>query len=194
MPFAEVDEAEYDRLQKLDRIARTIMGNPKSAKVMEQAYKIAEPTAPTPILDRDAAINEPLTALQKELADLRKERADDKADREKNEKLSQLSAQIDAGKLRLRRDGWTDDGLKSLDKFMEDRGLVDVEVAAAAYERMHPPASVANPSGSGAWNFLEGISDGEADLKKLVESKGNDEMILSKMVRDGLSEFRTARR
>ena len=194
MPFAEVDEAEYDRLQKLDRIARTIMGNPKSAKVMEQAYKIAEPNAPTPILDRDAAINEPLTALQKELADLRKERADDKADREKNEKLSQLSAQIDAGKLRLRRDGWTDDGLKSLDKFMEDRGLVDVEVAAAAYERMHPPASVANPSGSGAWNFLEGISDGEADLKKLVESKGNDEMILSKMVRDGLSEFRTARR
>ena len=73
---------------------------------------------------------------------------------------------------------------------MKEKGIVDPLIAAAYVEKMLPPQLPATPSGGTSWNFIEGVQDGEADLKKLIESKGNYEPLIDKMAHEALSEVR----
>ena len=77
---------------------------------------------------------------------------------------------------------------------MEERGILDIEVAAAFYEKQNPPQVPATPRGMGGWNFVEQVNDSEADLKKLLDTRGNNEVLADKMAREALNEFRGATR
>jgi len=190
----EVDEVELQNLATLRKTVNTILANPAAAKLVEQAHKMVNPNVQTPNLDREKQIQEPVAALAKSVEDLRKQMADDKAEREKQEKLAQLNSKVSEEKAQLKRAGWTDEGLKNLDELMTQKGLLSPLDAAAIYEREHPPQQVATPSGSGNWNFVESVQDGEADLKKLIETRGESSSIIDKMARDALNEVRGQRR
>ena len=114
----------------------------------------------------------------------------DKEDREKNEKLAEINSKIAAGKAQLRRDGWTEEGITGVEKIMEERGLLDPLDAAAIFEKQHPPQMPVTPSGTGAWGFLDNVKDTEADLKKLIETRGESASLLDKMTHEALSEIR----
>lgn len=189
MPI-EIDENEYKQLQQIRGIAAAMQKNPRAARLLEQAYKTVDPNARTPLADQDATVNAPFEALQKEISDLKAANAAKDEENERNRKLLSIQNSIDAGMTKLRRAGWQDEGLDGLRKFMEEKGVIDVEVAAAAFERLHPPAEIARPSGSGAWNFIESVGDGEADLKKLIETKGEYNPLVDKMAHEALQGVR----
>lgn len=192
--MAEIDEVELMRLRKQDQTVHALMGNPKAKKKIFEAYKEANPNARIPELEMEEAAREPVMKLEQTVADLQKQIADDKAEREKQAKLSALTGNIDKGKAKLRKDGWTDEGIGAVEKIMEERGILDIEVAAAFYEKQNPPQVPATPRGMGGWNFIEQVNDSEADLKKLLDTRGNNEVLADKMAREALNEFRGATR
>ena len=192
--MAEIDEVELMRLRKQDQTVHALMANPKAKKKIFEAYKDVVPDAKIPELEMEEAARAPVMQLEKTVQELQKQLADDKAEREKQMKFDALNGSIESGMSKLRRDGWTDEGLGEVKKLMEERGIIDPEIAAAYYEKQHPPQVPATPRGTGGWNFVENVQDGEADLKKLLDSRGNQEVLVDKMARDALNEFRGAAR
>ena len=186
----EIDENELIQLRRLQGVAAKITANPKAKKLLEQAYKEVEPNAPTPTLDAERQIQEPLAEANKRIAALEAEQKKDRDDRENASKLSQLNDAVEKGFAALRADGWQEDGIKKVDELMKEKGIIDPLIAAAYIEKQHPKQDPVTPSGSGSWNFIDSVQDGEADLKKLIESKGQSEPLADKMARDALTEIR----
>lgn len=190
MPTVEIDETELLRLRQLNGVAAKIMADPKGRRLLEQAHKVVDANAPTPTLDQDAAANEPAKKLSDELDTLKKQLADEKAEREKAEKLAGIAALQEKGKLALREQGWTEEGIKGVEKIMEDKGILDPLDASAIFEKLHPQPAPAAPSGHGAWGFMDNVQDGEKDLKALIDSKGENNGLIDKMAREALAEVR----
>lgn len=68
--------------------------------------------------------------------------------------------------------GFTDEGIKSLEKFAEEKGIKDIEVAAAYWEKTNPSAA-AKPSYAGSsYSMAElgGIDDKDDAMKRLAEN------------------------
>lgn len=190
----EIDETELLQLRRLHGVAQKMNANPEAKKLLERAYKAVEPNAPTPALDQEKLIQEPLAEANKRIAALEGELKKDKEDRESASKLSQLNAAVESGFAKLRQEGWQDDGIKKVDELMKEKGILDPLIAAAYIEKQHPKQDPVTPSGSGSWNFIDGVQDGEADLKKLIDSKGQSEALSDKMARDALTEVRGSTR
>ena len=195
MPKIEVDEEEYNRTQRVMNSLRKIADNPATRLKLQALHKEVEPTAPTPELDQARVLQEPLTKLQKDFDEYKAKQAEEAAEREKKAKLAELTSSWEAGRAALKREGrYTDEGLKRLEEFMESKGLVDHELADKAYTAMYPPPPPATPSGVGAWNFLEVPDDSDADIKKLIETRGQSEALADRMAHKALNEVRGQRR
>jgi hypothetical protein len=190
MPKIEVDEEEFNRTQRVMNSLRKIADNPATRLKLQALHKEVEPNAPTPELDQAKILQEPLTKLQADFDAYKKEQADANAEREKAAKLKELSSAWETGRSWLKSEKWTDDGIKKLEEFMEQKGIADHQVAAAAYERMFPQPTPVTPSGIGAWNFLEVADDVDADIKKLIETKGSSEQLADRMAHKALQEMR----
>lgn len=189
MPNVEIDEAEYLKMRQLGGVVHNIMKHPEARKFVERAHKLVDPNAATPTLDRDAAIVAPVSDLEKKFDAFVADTTKRENEREQNAKLNALKSQHAAGIAELRRTGWTEDGIKAVEKLMDEKGLLDPLDAAAIHEKAHPPSAVASPSGVGGWNFAEGIA-AEDPLKKLLDTKGKNDLVVDKMASDVLNEFR----
>ena len=196
MPTREVDEVELLRLQRQDATVQNIWKNPKAKRKILEAVKDADPNARIPELEIEEAARAPVMALETQVAELTKQIATDKAEREKETKLNALSGNVEKGKAKLRKEGWTDEGVAAVEKLMEEKGILDVEIAAAFYEKQHPPQAPATPSGVGSWNFLEPVSEEDAYTKAIVASKeaANNEQLVMREANKALQEFRGAQR
>ena len=196
MATVELDEVELQRLQKQDRTVHALMANPQAKKKIFEAYKVVEPNARIPELDMEEAAKAPVMQLEKTVKELQEQIATDKAEREKNDKLNALNTSVEGGFGKLRKAGWTDDGLTEVKKLMEERGIIDPEIAAAYYEKQHPPQLPATPSGVGAWNFTDAADDTDAYSKALMASKNaaeNDSLVMREAGK-ALQEIRGAGR
>ena len=193
MATQEVDEVELLRLRKQDQTVHALMANPVAKKKIFEAYKTVAPDARIPELEIEEAARKPVADLEERVAKLTKQIEDDKAESEKRAKLDSLSGGIEKGKLKLRQSGWTDEGIAAVEKVMEDKGIVDVEVAAAYYEKQHPPQVLATPRGYGGWDFAEVQAEGgDAYTKALLTDKNaaeNDHLVLTEATK-ALNEFR----
>ncbi len=186
----ELDVLEIQRLQKQDKTLLTLMGNPKAKKKIFEAYKEVNPDARIPELEMEEAARAPVVALEKTVDELKAQLAAEKSEREKAEKLAQLSGSVEKGMSKLKQAGWFDEDLKKVRELMDERGILDVDIAAAYYEKQNPPAEIATPRGHGGFNFVENVQEGEKDLKQLLDTKGNSEVLADKMAREALNEFR----
>lgn len=196
MAVVELDEVELQRLRKQDQTVHALMANPKAKRKILEAYKDAVPDAKIPELEMEEAAKAPVVELQKQVSDLQKKIDDDKAEREKEAKLAALNGSVESGMAKLRRAGWTDDGLAEVRKLMDERGIIDPEIAAAYYEKQHPPQAPATPSGVGGWNFMEPPADDDAYVKALTADKTaaeNDQLVMREASKT-LQEFRGAQR
>lgn len=195
MPNIEIDEAEFLRLQKLNNFSHAMLQNPESAKLLEKAAKLVDPNIKTPRLDQEAAIQNPMQKMEAEMAALRKEMTDRDAATTTAQTLRALELKRDEGMRDLRRQGWTDEGIKAVEKLMDEKGLLDPLDAAAIHEKYHPPASVSMPGATGGWNFMDQMADdSDADLKKLIETKGDSEPVADHIARKALTEIRSHNR
>ena|SRR5215475_2217930 len=190
----EIEEADLLRSQKQREFLDKVWNNPKAKRKLLEAAREINPDDPmTKELDKPDPIEERFSALTKKNEELEKKLADDKAEREQNEKLSVLKKTRDEGLMQLRRDGWTDKGIEGVEKLMQDKGILDPLDAAAIWEKANPPQVPMTPNHTGSWNFLETNPDENADLKKLIETKGESNPLLDKMTQDALREIRGSR-
>ena len=196
MPNVELDEVELQRLQKQDKTIHALLANPAAKKKVFEAYKAANPDARIPELEMEEAAQAPVKELEKTVKELQAKIDTDKAEREKEAKLAALTGSVESGMAKLRRSGWTDDGLAEVRKLMDERGIIDPEIAAAFYEKQHPPQAPATPSGVGGWNFMEPPADEDAYVKAITSSKGaaeNDQLAMNEASK-ALNDFRGAQR
>lgn len=191
MAKVEIDESEFTRLSGLNNVAHAMLQNPEAAKLLEQAQKLVNPNARTPRLDQDAAVQAPIKALETQIADLNKKLAEKADEDAKNHTLNALRQQRDDGIRELRRQGWTDEGIKSVESLMETKGILDPLDAAAIFEKHNPPQTPTMPGSGGAWNFSEAIhDDSDVDLKKLIDTKGEVDSVTDHIARKALNEVR----
>lgn len=181
----------------MNQTLASVLAHPEAGKLAEKAVKMVNPNIKTPRLDQEAAAQAPVQDLQKQIADIQKQLADSAARAEQDKTLNALAETRSRGLAQLRREGWTDEGIAQVEKLMETKGILDPLDAAAIHEKHNPPPPPSNPTGTGAWNFMESVADdSDADLKKLIEGKGQDEFLADQMARKALHETRsiTARR
>jgi hypothetical protein len=188
--MVEIDEEQLLRDKNLRAQVERIMGNPDARLLVEQAAKLVDPNAKTPTLDQKKIVEEPVSKLEAKMDAFIAAQNKDREEREAKAKREEIHNQVTSGLARLRAAGWTDDGVKGVEKLMEEKGLLDVDIAAAFFEKQHPPQAPIKSGGTGAWNFLDQAPEGDADLKKLVENRGQSEGLIDKMAMDALAEIR----
>jgi Skp family chaperone for outer membrane proteins len=195
--IVEVDEAEWNRMQALQQVAVKIAGNPGARKIFEQAHKMVDPNASTPMTDQERAHNEPLNALKTEfqtkLDALQKERDDEKRDTT----LRQLADKQERDFARLKSEHrYTDEGVAAVRKLMETKGLLDVDDAVAVFERANPPQMPATPSGGhgSSWGFVEQQDQSDEMIKQLIATKGENDYLADRMAQQALQDFRAGKR
>jgi hypothetical protein len=181
MPMVEVDEVQLQQSHKLRQTFDTWLKNPKARRKVLEAQRLVDPKADIPELDEP----DPMEALKADsdakIAALQKQIDEDKAARETAETVARLQALKNTGIAKLREQRYTEDGIKAIEKIMEEKGILDPLDAAAIFERDHPPQAPVQQSGTGGWNFGElPTSTDEAD-DKYVDS-------LLKAGKNGLSD------
>lgn len=192
----EVDEAEYNRMVALRTVAGKMVDNPSSRRLLEQAQKLVDPNAATPLLDQEAAQLAPIKEMEKNLnervAKFEKERDDEK----REATLAAIADRQTKGLAQLRKAGYTDEGVAAVQKLMEDKGLLDVEDAVAIFERANPPQMPSTPQGGmtgSAWGFADVNADSDKLIQELIGSKGQNESTTDRMAAQALNDFRSRR-
>jgi len=191
MPLVEIDETELQQSTSARRFLETLMRNPKARRKVLEAQKEVKPDDPMlKELEQPDPVEELRASYSKELSELKKELAEKEAKREQDEKLSSLKRIEDDGIAKLKSEGWTEDGIKSVKEIMDKKGIMDPLDAAAIYEKAHPPATPVMPNQYGGWNFAEMPKDDNDDLKKLIESRGESNQLIDKIAGDALRDVR----
>lgn len=183
----EISEEDFIRTNKLRETVQTILSNPKAKLLVQEATRMVYPNAVTPELDQ----HKTQSTVSQDFEAFKKEMAEKESKREAEDKLKAFNQQHEAGFDRLRRErGFTDAGVAEIRKIMEDKGILDHEIAADHWEKQHPPQDITKP-GTGAWNFTQMIQGEEAsDISKLIESKGENGQLLDKMAHEALMDVR----
>jgi hypothetical protein len=170
MSTVEVDELQLQQSQKLRQTVEGWLKHPKAKRKILEAQKLVDPKADIPELDEPDPIEALRAESATEIAALKKQIEDDKAGRERDGRIAQLQAMKDKGIATLREQRYTDDGIKAVEKIMEEKGILDPLDAAAIFERDHPPQMPVSQSGTGGWNFAELPSSTDDADDKYVDS------------------------
>ena len=192
----EVDEAEYNQMVALRGVASKIVANPAARRQLEQAHKLVDPNASTPMLDQERLQNEPLTALKTEMQakidKLEKEREDEK----RENALTAIAGRQTSDFAKLRKEGYTDEGIAAIQKLMEDEGITKVNNAVAIFERNNPPQMPATPQGGmtgTSWGFADVNDNTDKLIKELIATKGDNDSVADRMAAQALQDFRGRR-
>lgn len=193
MPVVEVEESELLSGRKVVAAVDAMLKNPKARKLVLQAQKEINPNAVIPEIDAAAPVNEAIGKITSEFEAFKADQAKKESDRDTAEKKKELQSAWMKGQSAARDEGYDAEGIANLEKFMEEKGIFDHEIAIPAYERLHPRPVPVQPSGMGMWGMLDPQGDKADDtMKKLIESKGEDEGLLASMVRTAQNEYRGA--
>jgi hypothetical protein len=204
----EIDEAEYLASRATISAVNGMLANPASRKLLLQARKTADPNAVIPEIDAAAPINTTLDEIRAamaaekeaaaaERAAARKEREEEKAQAAAEKQAAEqakLVADFEANwtrqKAALRQEGWRDEGIDEIVAHAEKNGIADLEIAAAHWEKLHPPAEPVQPNSTGSWGFMDNIPDDDKFVKAMIASKGEDESALNQEISASLRDFR----
>ncbi|PWU21820.1 MAG: hypothetical protein C5B50_00625 [Verrucomicrobia bacterium] len=188
----EVDEVAYQQQQSALATLAGILKKPGARKLLQQAQKEAFPDLPIPELDAAKPLHDEISGLKQSLADVQAKIDAEKAEQKAEEQRRQLKSTYEAGRETLRKNHrYTPEGIKKIEEMMEAKGILSHEDGRLLYEALNPPQSPVAPAGFGSWDFAQQIGEGGTDLKKLMDSKGEDDQLVAKMARDALNEFRS---
>jgi len=194
MATREVDEQEYLASVGVVQAVQSMLKHPEARKLVLKAQKTVNPNAVIPEIDAAAPLANELAGVTKRLDDIAASIAADKAARDAEAKVNEFATAWGKQKAKLRDAGYYDDAIEAIEKLAQERGIPDLEAAAALHEKLHPPASPASPSGFGTWNFLEPTEKEGEFTKKLLETKGDDDGALRSEINKALADVRGQRR
>ena len=192
----EVDEAEYNQMVALRGVASKIVANPAARKRLEEAHKMVDPNAATPLLDQEAQHLAPVKELEKAVNERIAKFEKEQEDKKREDTLAAIAKRQEDGFSDLRRQGFLDEGIEKVKKLMEDKGLLDPKDAAAIFLRDNPPQMPATPSGGmtgTAWGFADVNAESDKSIQELIASKGQNDALADRMAIAALNDFRSRR-
>lgn len=143
----EVSKADWDKAQAAFKLLDHLYTSPKVGLKFKHLLKEDDEKRTVPELDIAEQFAAP---IRNEIEALKKERAEEKAEREKEKQeekdrseLRSLTDQIDKV---VKDRGLTDEGRAGLIKLMQERKVIDPEIAVEAYLAKLPKAKVSTPS------------------------------------------------
>ena len=188
MAVVEIEEAELANYRQLADSYNKALQHPKARPLLIDAIAEVNPqvaNAPDRMLRQHIAERD--TALTDRLDKFVSSFEEREAKREEREQREALERNLVEGRSIARKSGYTADGLKALEEFKAEHGILDYEDAIAAYERRNPPPTPVATGGS-RWDFLS-VPEAEApDLKPLLE--GNEDAWLNKTITQTLRDVR----
>jgi len=191
MATREIEESEFVANVKLRELYGNLLRNPKSREKLEAAIREIDPNAATPLTDAKAEIRDEIAKEREARLALEKQIADEKAEREAQSRRDAFANSWEKQKAGLRAEGYTDEGIAEIEKLAEERGIPDLEAAEALFRKRHPPTDVSAPTnGYGSWNLFEPTSRDDEQFKKLLDTRGEDEIALRRMIDGTLTELR----
>lgn len=185
--MAEIDDAALAQFRNIDAFVRRGLSNPQTRRKLLEVQKTLNPDTVIPEIDESEPLRAELNALRGEMQKDREERAEAERQREERAQLTQLTGKWTEGRALAKKRGYSDDGLATLEKFMEEHLLPSHEAAMPYYEQSHPLPVSAVSSGT-RWDFFGTQPDTGPDLKLLYE--GHDEQFLDKTIADTLNRVR----
>lgn len=189
MAVVEINEEDWRAQQAVIGVVNKMMQNPKARKQLLAARKESDPTAHIPEID---SLSEPMSEIgeiKKMLAEERAAREAEKAQRETDAQTNKFMSQWNEKKADLRRSGYTAEGIEAIEKLAQDRGIPDLEAAAALFDKQNPPSDVGQPS-SGGWNFFEAPEEPDTFVERSMATQGQDESLVMQEAHKALKEFR----
>lgn len=190
MATREVDEAEFLTAQGVVQAVNKMLSNPKTRGRLLQLRKETDPNVVIPELDAAAPLNSEMAEIKKAFAEDRAERAADRAERELQATTAALQSTWNRQKDTLRSQGWREEGISAIEKHAQERGISDLEIAAAHWEKINPPAEPAQSSGS-SWGFFDQQTEDDKFVPAMLASRGDDEAALNAEISAALRDFRT---
>jgi hypothetical protein len=196
--MVESTEEEHNNLQALRGVAAKIVAKPESRRLLEQAQKLVDPNASTPLLDEEARAMAPVKELEKTVNERIAKFEKEQEDAKREQTLAAIARRQEDGFAALRREGFLDEGIDKVKKLMEDKGLLDPRDAAAIFLRDNPPQMPATPSGvtGASWNFAQTNDDSDKDIAALIGAKGDGaaaDAAVMRMANSALNDFRSRR-
>lgn len=189
MALVEIDETELAAHRQVTATMNKLLNNPKTRRQILEAQKALNPELVIPELEAAAAVQGDVSKLSEQLAALQKSMEDDKAEREQQARLSELQSKWDQGRAKLRAQGYTDEGLATVEKFMEEHGVADHVLAAAAHEKLYPPVEPVKSIGGNRFDLFEPENRTGEHMKALFENPDNP-MALDSIINDTLRQVR----
>jgi hypothetical protein len=189
MALVEIDDSELAAHRRVTDAMQKLLANPKTRRKVLEAQKELNPDVPIPELDSAEPVREELAGLNKRLELMQKAMEDEKAEREKRDRLAAMQSVWDSGRSKLRASGYTDEGLTQVEKFMEDRGIADHEIAAAAFERLHPPAEPVKSISNNRFDLFN-PEDRSSEHMKALLANPEDPVALDRIINDTLRQSR----
>lgn len=187
MALVEMDEAEVLNLRKIAGTVQKMLANPETRGRILEAQKILNPDAIIPEIDATKPLRAEIAKASQSVEDLKKVIADEKAERAQERVMEKLKSKWDEGRAVARKAGYTADGLEALEKYMEEKGVADHEIAMASFEKLHPPEAPVDTTSNRFDAFTTMPKDGD-DMKLLLS--GNDREFTAKRIKETLSNIR----
>ena len=194
MALVEVDESQWTALRGIAGTVEKMLANPKTRRKILEAQKEVNPNVAIPEIDEVNRGMERYAELQAKIDEQNKKLVDWESKQAERERRLELEGRWRGGQGKLRKAGWTDEGITAVEKLMEDRCIADHEAAAALYEKMNPPqvSSPISPSGSRFDLFAAKSAPVNEDAMKALMA-GNDEAYLSMVIPKTLNDVRSGR-
>ena len=188
MPLIEIEEEEAKTAVAAKALLDKFYTNPKTKQKLLSLVKDLNPDAPIPELDIQSSLKAELDAFRSEVGGTVKELKEALTTDKRNREVDTL---ISRERAKLRKDGWDDEGISKIEKVMEERGVVDYDMAAAFVEKQMPkPESVNNGYlADNGWNIAAPADDDTTHKGWLANPRKQSQIEVQKF----FSELRAGR-
>jgi len=188
MPLMEVDEADYNVKSSAKALFDRIGNNPKTRAGLHALIKEVDPSVVIPEYEAKQAALSETESLRKEIDGLKKGMSEKEEAAQQKELEKKFESIVRDGRSKLRKLGYTDEGIEAVEKLMEAEGLANYDHAEAVYAKKNPAKEemVAPVNFSKAWDIAK-PAESDADHKLLMS---DPDAFSRKMVNEVLNEFR----
>lgn len=196
MSKIEVDEASFVASNKLRQTVQAMLSHPTVGPKLRAAHTEFDPNVKYPELEAKKATDEGIATLTKTVHDfIEAQKEERKKEREESQNAA-FRERFEEGRNRLRSLGVMDKGLNAVEDFMQKNGIVDHDVAWAAFSKLHPEAEPVSPTANyGMSGVLAGEAQGsektDAYIKALHEGRGHAPQAQDKFIAEILAEVRS---
>lgn len=189
MAKIEIEDTELAALQRVHKVAETMLANPKTRTEFLKLQKVITPDAVIPELDATANVMTAVKGVEEKLNGLMKSLDDDQQKRAEDSRTRELAARVTAGQDYLVKAGYNAEGVAKIEALMLSESIGSYAAGLALFERLNPPARPSEGSTS-RWGDMSGNDVQTDDYKELWDSQGRSENWLQNSIENVRKDFR----